>query len=477
MKKLLPFLLLLLLSKSNFASHVAGAELTYQCLGSGNYKFTYTLYRDCYGISAPYSINMNISNGLNFSDVLTLDTVSYAQIVLPPPCPGIVSVCNGGTYRGIEKYVYEGYYSLPGNSSQWNFSVIISPRAGLTTSQTSSGLYSLFVEAKLNNSNDSCFDSPVFNSNPEIYVCANQPYCIDLSASASNVDSLSYSIIPPKTDANTSLIYDSGYSFSYPFMLNSPFYIDNQGKICFTPLQPDQTCYAVLVSSYKDGTIISQVERDIVIFATTCGNYQPEVSGINGSTNSDTSICAYSPFCFNIYSSDLNSSDSTSLQWNNEIPSASFTIVNSQNDISSFCWTPGLADIDSLPHCFTVNVKDNSCPSYQTNSRKFCIHVYDLDSGNCNIPNSIDLLKDENYFSIYPQPSNSKITIDLGSSVSGEKKIVITDILNNKLVQINTKEQLTQYELPDIFHSGIYLIYATDRVGRIIKRGKLVVGF
>jgi hypothetical protein len=475
MKKLLPFLLLLLLAKSNFASHIAGAELTYECQGSGNYKFTYIFYRDCFGSSPPAIIGMNVSDGhgsvLAYS--LLLDSLIPVEITA---CPGILSTCFGGTFLGIEKYIYVGYALLADTSSQWTFSVSIFPRPYYLTVFGSASSSDLYVEAKLNNTKDTCFNSPVFNNDPTIFSCVNQRHCIDLSASGNNSDSLTYSLIPPKISSNSTLSYNSGYSVSNPLVLNEPFEIDNQGQICFTPLQEDYSCYTVLVSSYKNGEIISQIERDIILYAINCGNYQPQISGINGKTTSDTSICAYFPFCLEIFSADSNTNDSTSLNWNNEIPGASFTVTDAKNDSAAFCWFPTAGDIDSFPHCFTVYVEDNSCHYHQTNLKRFCIRVYDLVSGSCTLPNSIANISFQNDLKIYPQPSASIINIDFSNPFSGEMNIEISDILNNKLLQFITKEQHNQYDLSDKLHSGIYLIYATDKTRRIIQRGKLVVG-
>ncbi len=474
MKYFLPFLLLLLLSKSNFASHIAGAELTYEYQGSGNYKFTYIFYRDCFGSSPPAIIGMTVSDGhgsvLTYS--LLLDSLIPVEITA---CPGILSTCFGGTFLGIEKYIYVGYALLADTSSQWTFSVSIFPRPYYLTVFGSASSSDLYVEAKLNNTKDTCFNSPVFNNDPMIFSCVNQRHCFDLSPSGNSFDSLTYSLIPPKTGPNSTLPYDSGFSVTHPLVLNQPFEIDNQGQICFTPLQEDYSCYTVLVSSYKNGEIISQIERDIILYALNCGNYQPQISGINGKTTSDTSICAYFPFCMEIFSADSNANDSTSLNWNNEIPGASFTVTGAKKDSAAFCWFPMAGDIDSLPHCFTVYVEDNSCHYHQTNLKRFCIRVHDLVSGSCNLPNSVAIIGNENDLNIYPQPSASLINIDFGKSFSEEMNIIITDILDNKLVQIRTKEQLTQYDLSNKLCSGIYLIYATDRTGKIIKRGKLVV--
>ncbi len=48
---LLLFSLLLLQLQPANASHVLGGEMSYKCLGNGNYEFTVSLFRDCSGIA------------------------------------------------------------------------------------------------------------------------------------------------------------------------------------------------------------------------------------------------------------------------------------------------------------------------------------------------------------------------------------------------------------------------------------------
>lgn len=57
---LLVTLVFLFINKGN-ATHMAGADLTYQHIGNGMYVITYTFYRDCIGVDAQLSIPIQIS--------------------------------------------------------------------------------------------------------------------------------------------------------------------------------------------------------------------------------------------------------------------------------------------------------------------------------------------------------------------------------------------------------------------------------
>ena len=81
------------------ASHAAGMDLTYQCVGANQYLFAVTFYRDCYGISAPLSMTLQVTNNCTgavtsydaglFSSTQGSDTIS----AMAGLCPGLQSKC------------------------------------------------------------------------------------------------------------------------------------------------------------------------------------------------------------------------------------------------------------------------------------------------------------------------------------------------------------------------------------------------
>jgi hypothetical protein len=77
------------------ASHEAGGEITYTCIGPNQYAITLTLYRDCAGISSPNTYIMNYSSvacGVNSSITLNRQTT----LDITPLYPTATSLCNGG---------------------------------------------------------------------------------------------------------------------------------------------------------------------------------------------------------------------------------------------------------------------------------------------------------------------------------------------------------------------------------------------
>ena len=103
---LLSMVFLQMFNMKVYATHMAGADLTYRYLGNNQYELNYTFYRDCVGISAQTSIDITYSSltcGIN-SIVTLFPFLEQAEITWV--CPGATTTCNGGTEPGIQKWEY-----------------------------------------------------------------------------------------------------------------------------------------------------------------------------------------------------------------------------------------------------------------------------------------------------------------------------------------------------------------------------------
>ncbi len=472
MKKLMLIFFLIFFTQEIYASHIIGADLEYQCIGNGQYEITYTFYRDCYGIDAPQTFVCNIENACGFPAMsVTLNRITVTPTQLVPSC-GLVTLCDGGTAPGIQKWLYTGIAILPAECYSWNLSVSESARSAAISVSQNPDFYNLFVIANINNTNNLCDTSPVFNNDPIFFACVNQPYCLDPGIFDAEGDSISCSLIDPLDNASQIIPYKSGYSATQPLQSTPPVELnESSGTLCFTPTQADVSVYAILVSSYRNGELIGQVERDMILYLTNCTNSQPDLTGINGSGNFDLTVCANDPACFNIYSTDPTSSDSTTITWGQEIAGASFTTTSSQNESGYFCWTPGLNDISTTPHCFSVNVSDNDCPARQNNVKQYCITV--VDSVTCatlpanNISNIAEELK------IYPQPAKDHFIVECGlNSIGKNLTYRIDDAMGKRVFQNKITERFTEIRG---LKSGIYVGYLMDDRGSVLEKGKIVV--
>ena len=121
MKKILLLFVLIFIFgiQRSKASHYAGADLTYTCLGGNTYLITYTFYRDCSGINPPTSILITLvcSSNSNLNFTSNLPKILGTGQEITPSCSASPTQCLNGNNYGIQEYVYQSTVILsPCNS-------------------------------------------------------------------------------------------------------------------------------------------------------------------------------------------------------------------------------------------------------------------------------------------------------------------------------------------------------------------------
>lgn len=382
-KTTIAFVCLLSLLTINFnahASHTMGADLTYECLGGNQYKVTLSFYRDCIGVAAPASPLVTVSSascGQSFGVICYPRTGTGQEVT--PACSSSVTTCNGGSFTGIQEWVYDGIVNLPMACTDWTFSYSICCRNAAITNINSPGASTFWIYASLNNTISPCNSSPTFSNKPVPFLCQGQQYCFNHGAFDADGDSLAYELITPYQTATTTVNYLSGFNANNP-LTSSPATQFNTatGDICLTPQNLEVTVMAVLVKEYRNGVLIGTVERDIQLTVINCANNLPTLSGINGTNNFSMTVCAGQPFCFDIFSSDPDAPQNLTVTWDNNIPAGSFTTDTAQHPTGTFCWTPTSADISTTPYVFTVRVADDACPYIGSQIFSYSITVQGL---------------------------------------------------------------------------------------------------
>ncbi len=359
------------------ASHAQGADISYQCLGGSSYQITVSFYRDCAGVAAPASVTVNSSSAScaqNFNTTL-FPVVATGQEVTSI-CPSMTTTCTGGTYPGVQEYKYRGTINLPASCTDWIFSFTLCCRNGAISTINAPGSENIYVEARLDNLNYPCNNSPVFSNPPVPFICVNQTYCFNHGATDADGDSLVYSLITPMTGPATTVTYLAGYSASQPLNSLPGVSINStNGDICMTPQILQVTVMAVLVQEYRSGVLIGTVVRDIQVQVMNCSNTLPTVTGINGTTNYTLTTCAGAPISFFVNSADEDPGQTVSLSWNSGIAAGTFSTTGLPYPTGTFTWTPTAADISTVPYCFTVTVTDDACPFNGSQTFSYCITV------------------------------------------------------------------------------------------------------
>ena len=378
---LLLLLIQLLKTERVSASHAAGADIAYQHLSGLQYRVILNFYRDCGGVSEPQQVSINCrslngNHNLNFYAYKDTSAPNGTEITLP--CPQAPSTCNGGTTNGIRRWTYIATITLPSRQTDWTFSNSICCRnCIITTIHNPCAANSIqYVEATLDNLNTAGNHSPSFSNAPIAFVCLGQLFNFNHGVTDADGDSLSFSLITPKTSRTSQVGFIPPASAQQPLNSSTPFTLDNMtGNLNFTPVQPQVGVMAVRVSEFRNGLNIGSVIRDMQVFTVPCQNNLPMLSGINGGSSYTTSTCAGSTLCFTIQSSDADTVQMLSVFPGPSIPGAIITINQGNRPSLNFCWTPGPTDIRPSPYVFTTTVKDNSCPSNGVQVFTYTIHV------------------------------------------------------------------------------------------------------
>ncbi len=285
------FLLLMLLfcSASTVlqATHIVGGEMTYRCLGNNRYEISLTVFRDCdTGVpwfDNPASIGVFDASGtlvtdmriaLRGNDTLDLDLTDSCYVAPPNIC------IHRTTYRDTVTLPFlAGGYTLAYQRCCRNQDIvnIVDP---LGTGAT----YTIrLTEAAMLE----CNNSPTFRDWPPVYLCVDVPIVFDHSAIDSDGDSLVYEMCAPFDGATTfnpqpqppfSPPYDSvtwlvggGYSTNNMLGGTDLLRIDPvTGLLTGTPTRFGVFVVGVRVREYRDGQLISVVQRDFQYAVGQC---------------------------------------------------------------------------------------------------------------------------------------------------------------------------------------------------------------
>jgi uncharacterized repeat protein (TIGR01451 family) len=361
---LLIFLSILFSTRNVSATHAAGGNITYQHISGNCYSIRLTFYRDCLGIPVTLPIIVSISSAAcSQNTTLALDPIAGTGQEITVPCPGHSTTCTGGNEPGIQKWEFESQYCFPAQCADWLISIAVSARNSAITTLQNPGSNDIYIEARLNNLNGDN-NSPQFSIDPSVFMCLGQDLIFNNGMVDPDGDSLAYSLIPARTDANTNVTYIAPYNGSQPLTSVPLMTFDTQtGDLFVHPVTPEVGVIAYQIMDFRNGVLMGSVMRDMIVYTIPCSNLPPFLTGVNGTSLSTFYVLPGSAFCFNVFSYDPDITDTLTMSWNNGIPPASFTIAGQPHPTGVFCWAPDSADVRAQPYSFTVNLTDNKCPS------------------------------------------------------------------------------------------------------------------
>ena len=190
MKRILLLTCLLILSNVSVrATHIAGSDMEFRCLGKDTFFITYRIYRDCgpgnaqLGNTLPISFNtLDCSPSRSAFTNLTRDSI----IPLRYLCNGKKTICEpGGSFPfGIEEHLYTGTIILsqlfPGGLDSnccrirvnWNSCC----RNGAITNLLNPLGTGFSIDGEINRCITPCNSSPTFTNKPVAVICNGVPF-------------------------------------------------------------------------------------------------------------------------------------------------------------------------------------------------------------------------------------------------------------------------------------------------------------
>ena len=338
MKKYITAFALFMISFKGFSTHLVGGEIFYDCLGGNNYRITLKLYRDCINGVAPYDAPASIGV-FNSSGML----VKNLMVNFPgsTPVPYTLNPCLvPPTNICVEQAIYDTVVNLPPVAGGYDLTYQRCCRnstiLNLANPQNAGATYTCHIpDAALVVTNS----SPRFNNFPPIFLCANNPFNFDHSATDPDGDQLVYEFANPYDGASNSLpmpqppsapgylpiTWLPPYNTNYQ-MSSSPALAVNSttGMLTGTPNVIGQWVIGIRVKEYRNGKLLSVNLRDFQFNVVNCPPYP--VSAIPSQTT----------FCTGMTVNFLNSSLNGSF-WHWDFGDT--LIKNDTSNITTPTWT------------------------------------------------------------------------------------------------------------------------------------------
>ena len=290
------------------ATHIVGGEMTYVCLGNGDYEITLKIYRNCEsqtGFDGPFNGAMSIYKGES--------EVEFGRITMPSPVvtpipPDINNPClilppNICVEEGLYQFNLSdddiGNINLPLSDESYH---IIYQRccrnntiSNILNPESTGATFYIEITGE---SQSLCNSTPTFDNFPPIVICVNEDLVFDHSATDPDGDLLVYELCSPLkggglagwmgpgnasdfdgTNPNPDapppfdnvIFVGPTYQATDPIGGNPILTINpTTGLLTGTPNTEGQFVVGICVDEYRNGVLLSRVQRDFQFNIAFC---------------------------------------------------------------------------------------------------------------------------------------------------------------------------------------------------------------
>lgn len=272
------------------ATHVMGGELTYRYMGSNQYEITLKLYRNCSAGAATAPNTAQIRVKSNSTTIINpfLPKVSLINItdsIASDPCMIVPpNVC-------VEEYIYRDIFTLPAvPAGGYHITYSLRNRNWSISNVTNPGTIDMILYEKIPDPSLAVNNnSPTFTYFPPTFICVNQSFVFNHSATDIDGDSLYYELYHPygapdgnygnTNNFNPTIIagvpvipnipWNGPYNAFDP-MGGVPLTIDQNGILRATPNLIGQYVVGIMVSEYRNGVLIGKHLKDFQFNVVDC---------------------------------------------------------------------------------------------------------------------------------------------------------------------------------------------------------------
>ncbi len=275
------------------ATHIVGGDLTFRCLGNNRYEIRLTMRRDCLlgAEDAPF----DNPAGVGFFDAVTNQLIPIGGVGGYLPMflnendtlnQTFISDCTiAGNDVCVEQTVYVDTVTLPFRPNGYIMAYQRCCRNG-TLANVANPLHTgMTLTAYLSPQEmTDCGNGPQFGPYPPIYICANEPFTFNHSATDDEGDSLVYSLCtplaggdqdfnmpqPPPNPPYDTVVWQPPYG-PQNLLGGEPLTIDpHTGVINAVPNVVGQFIVGIRVDSYRDGVLVGYKKRDFQVNVRMC---------------------------------------------------------------------------------------------------------------------------------------------------------------------------------------------------------------
>jgi len=378
------------------ASDVAGAQITWQKVGTDSFLVTLTGYRDCNGIPFP-TASVPVKCASTGQTVITITISKPSPVDITPVCGSSCTRCQSSSCSfpyGIEKYVFQKLVVLSGAGSCCDLIMECSMGARSSSITTGAANAQLYISAKLNRCMSFDNNSPQISNNPVNIICVGQDFIFNLGAydldkdtSGKLLDSISYEWTKPQTGAGTYTSWTGSYTYDKPvFFWGFPstnltfprgLHLDNSsGDISFRPMKVEQTIMAVKMSEWRKingtRTKIGETTCEFLVIIISCPNNNAPI--LAGPFYQEVNVG--DTVAFSIATNDYDTKDTLTIDWSKNIQGATWSSNNKQvkHPTGNLTLKADSTMAGNL-YSFTASVKDDACPVNGKSSRVYQIYV------------------------------------------------------------------------------------------------------